>query len=325
MEHFEYINRAYEHVFQPGKLSLGIVVPIENYAQSPIPTLEQHLERVQLVEQLGFRAIWLRDVPFHVPAFGDAGQTFDPFAYLGFLAARTSKIALGVASIALPLRHPVHTAKAAATIDQLSGGRLILGVASGDRPNEYPAMGIDFESRGARFREAYFYLRKAQERFPAFETPNFGHLLGNMELLPKATGHKLPLLITGHSRQSPEWIAQNGDGWIYYPRNLAQQRLSIQQWRERVARNQDFGKPFMQPLYIDLHDDDDFPARPIHLGFRIGANYLIEYLHHLQDIGVNHLAVNLRFNAHPIPHTLERLAKLVLPHFDSTAQTATQT
>lgn len=89
MKEFESINRAYKQVFTPQKLSIGIVVPIENYAQGPVPSMSRHLERVRLVDQLGFKALWIRDVPFNVPSFGDAGQTFDPFTYLGYLAAHT--------------------------------------------------------------------------------------------------------------------------------------------------------------------------------------------------------------------------------------------
>lgn len=163
---FQQINPAFNSVFMPGKLSIGVVVPVERYGQNPVPNMHRHLERVQLVEALGFKAIWVRDVPFHVPSFGDAGQTYDPFTYLGYLAGRTSRIALGVASIALPLHHPLHVAKSAATIDQLSGGRLIMGVASGDRYDEYPAMKIPYEIRGQLFREAYEYIRKVQDEFP---------------------------------------------------------------------------------------------------------------------------------------------------------------
>ncbi|MEL6945851.1 MAG: LLM class flavin-dependent oxidoreductase, partial [Bacteroidota bacterium] len=144
MKKFETINKGYNSVFKSNRLSLGLVIPIENYSQSTIPTMRQHLERVQLAEKLGFKSVWVRDVPLHVPSFGDAGQTFDPFTYLGFLAGQTKEIALGTASIALPLHHPVHVAKSAATIDQLSNGRFVMGVASGDRPIEYPAMNIDF-------------------------------------------------------------------------------------------------------------------------------------------------------------------------------------
>ena len=139
---FQSINRGYNSVFRPNHLSLGLVVPLETYSQGPVPTMTRHLERVQLAEQLGFSAVWLRDVPFNVPSFGDAGQMYDPFVYLGLLAGQTNRIALGVASIVLPLRHPANVAKAASSVDVLSGGRLILGVASGDRPDEYPALNL---------------------------------------------------------------------------------------------------------------------------------------------------------------------------------------
>lgn len=91
----------------------------------------------------------MRDVPLRVPAFGDAGEVFDPFPYLGYLAGVTDSILMGTAAVILPQRNPLHVAKMAASIDQLSGGRLILRVASGDRPNEYPAFDADFGSRGS--------------------------------------------------------------------------------------------------------------------------------------------------------------------------------
>ena len=114
---FQPINRGYNTTFCPNRLSLGLVVPLESYTTGPVPSMTRHMERVQLAEELGFSAIWLRDVPFNVPTFGDAGQMFDPFVYLGLLAAQTERIALGVASIVLPLRYPAHVAKAAASID----------------------------------------------------------------------------------------------------------------------------------------------------------------------------------------------------------------
>ena len=119
---FEPINKGYNRVFRLGRLSVGLVVPLETYATSPLPSMDRHLERIGLAEDLGFTAVWLRDVPFNVPSFGDAGQVFDPFVYLGLLAGRTKRIALGVSSIILPLRHPAHVAKAAASADVLSGG-----------------------------------------------------------------------------------------------------------------------------------------------------------------------------------------------------------
>ncbi|MEM9137597.1 MAG: TIGR03571 family LLM class oxidoreductase, partial [Cyanobacteria bacterium P01_F01_bin.42] len=215
---FRSINRGYNSVFQMNRLSLGLVVPLEAYPTSPVPTMQRHVERIRLAEALGFAAVWLRDVPFNVPSFGDAGQTYDPFVYLGFLAAQTEQIALGVASVVLPLRHPVHVAKAAATADVLSGGRLILGVASGDRPEEYPALGQAFDDRSDNFRASFEYIRQMGEIAPAFKN-SFGQVDGHLDLLPKPASGRLPLLITGSSRQSPDWIAENGDGWMTYPRS----------------------------------------------------------------------------------------------------------
>ncbi|MEM1119940.1 MAG: LLM class oxidoreductase [Bacteroidota bacterium] len=320
MKKFQSINKGYNSVFKPNQLSLGLVIPIENYSQSAVPTMKQHLKRVQLAERLGFKAIWVRDVPLNVPVFGDAGQTFDPFTYLGFLAGQTKQIALGTASIALPLHHPVHVAKSAATIDQLSNGRFIMGVASGDRPVEYPAMNIDFERRGELFQDAFDYIRKGPEDYPTLENNQLGYLNGQMDILPKPTAYKIPMLITGNSRQSTEWIAEHGDGWIYYPRPNMQQAYTIAEWRRAITKFHDFDKPFMQPLYVVLEADDDFKPQPIQLGFRIGANYLIEYFRTIQEIGVNHVAINLRFNYRDIEATLEELATKVLPHFHTTTK-----
>ena len=96
---FQSINAAYNTVFQPNRLSIGLVVPLEAYMTSPVPAMAHHVERVQLAEELGFSAVWLRDVPFNVPSFGDAGQVFDPFVYLGLLAGKTQATLPTLASV----------------------------------------------------------------------------------------------------------------------------------------------------------------------------------------------------------------------------------
>ncbi|ASJ74001.1 LLM class oxidoreductase [Granulosicoccus antarcticus] len=316
---FESINAGFDNVFKTNRLSLGLVVPIETYAHSPVPTLNDHLERVQLAEALGFSAVWLRDVPFNVPAFGDAGQQFDPFVYLGYLAAQTRRITLGVASMVLPLRHPAHTAKAAASVDALSGGRLVLGIASGDRPEEYPALDIPFEERGARFRDSVDYIRNMASDSPRFTNP-LGQVRGDMDMLPKPVGARLPLLITGGSQQDPEWIARNGDGWMTYPRSIVQQSQVVGDYQARIAAASGKPKPVMQPLYVDLVENPDTPLSPIHLGFRTGVHALRAYLQSLETIGVNHVALNLRFNQSAIEPALQILADELLPDFPTLSE-----
>ncbi|WP_424986291.1 TIGR03571 family LLM class oxidoreductase [Microbulbifer sp. S227A] len=309
---FRRINRAYNAVFKPDRLSIGLVVPLESYPQSAVPAMARHLELARMADELGFAALWLRDVPFNVPSFGDAGQVYDPFVYLGTLAATTRNIALGVASIVLPLRHPAHVAKAAASADALSGGRLLLGVASGDRPEEYPALNMTFPDRGDRFRDSVDYIRAMAGERPEFQNAR-GRVGNGMDMLPKPVGGQIPLLITGGSRQTPDWVARNGDGWMTYPRDAAAQGRVVSEYRQRVAAAGQGDKPVMQSLYVDLVADAAAAPRPIHLGFQSGTDFLRGYLNDIVTLGVNHVALNLRFNGADMETTLNRLARDVLP------------
>lgn len=311
---FQSLNNGYNTVFRIGRLSVGLVVPIEAYPSSPAPTMSDHLERVQLAERLGFSAVWLRDIPFNVPSFGDAGQPFDPFVYLGYLAAQTRHIALGVASVVLPLRHPAHVAKSAASIDMLSDGRLILGVASGDRPEEYPAFRASYETRDVRFRDSFDYIRQMACNVPEISN-NHGRVSGCLEILPKPHAGELPLLVTGSSRQSDQWIAANANGWMVYPRPASEQAQVIEGWNRRVDSVGRVPQPVMQPLYVDLVSDAQAPAQPIPLGLRSGSRALRDHLQALEGAGVNHVALNLRFNRLDIAETLQRLADDLLVDF----------
>ncbi|WP_170763539.1 TIGR03571 family LLM class oxidoreductase [Ruegeria lacuscaerulensis] len=311
---FPSLNNAYNAVFKSDRLRIGLILPVEAYPVGSAPTMAGHLEIAQLAERLGFSALWLRGVPFDVPSFGDAGQIFDPFAYLGALSAVTQTIALGTAGIVLRLRHPAHVAKAAASADVLSNGRLLLGNASGDRPEEYPALIMSYPERGARFRDGYVYIRDMSKAYPHHHGDH-GTLSGNIDMLPKPVAGHIPMLITGGSQQSPDWVAQNGDGWITYPREAESQGRVIADYRSRVRSTSLPNKPVMQSLYIDLLAEPSAQPRPIHLVFRSGSDFLKRYLEEVRALGVNHVALNLRFNQAPIQDTLKRLAEDLLPAF----------
>ncbi len=89
------------------------------------------------------------------------------FSYLGYLAGITYDILLGTGAVVLPIREPLLTVKSARSVQRLSGDRLLLGVASGDRPVEYPLFGRDFDTRGDRFREQIALLREGAASAPA--------------------------------------------------------------------------------------------------------------------------------------------------------------
>jgi luciferase-type oxidoreductase len=204
------------------------------------------------------------------------------------MAAHTDDVALGTASVVLPLRHPIHVAKSAATVDRLSDGRLVLGIASGDRDPEYPAFDVDPDERGRLVRESVDALRAVwTEEFPTVEG-SWGGLDGELDVLPKPAAGALPLLPTGNARQSTEWIAENGDGWIFY--HLPERTLQdyLETWRELTA-----GKPFVMAVRVVFADDPSTGSEPLHLGYRAGVEWFREYFQRLDEYGVDHVIVGL--------------------------------
>lgn len=309
---------GFARTFRPGALTLGLFLPIESFP-GLVPTMEQQAERARLAEAIGFAALWLRDIPLADPSFGDLGQIHDPFVYLGYLAGQTDRIALATGAIAIPLRHPLHLAKQAASVDQLSGGRLLLGIASGDRPVEFPAFGIDGERRDEIFREHLDVFRQALGGGSAPIHWSTGSLTG-ADVLPKPVADRIPILVTGASRQSLGWIAAHAEGWVTYPRPLVQQAEVIESWYREVRTHcGDSFKPLTQSLYLDLAEDPDELPRPIHLGLRLGRRPLVQYLERLRAVGVNHVTFNLRLSQRPVPDVLEELAREVLPRFPAHA------
>jgi luciferase-type oxidoreductase len=212
---------------------------------------------------------------------------------------------LGTASVVLPLRHPLHVAKSAASVDRLSEGRLVMGVATGDRDPEYPAFGVDPDERGAVFREAVSTLRTVwREEFPETDG-EWGRLDGETDLVPSPTTDALPLLPTGHARQDVEWIAENGDGWLFY--QLPRDTLSsfLLEWREAAGE-----KPFAMAVRTELAADPTAGPEHVHQGFRAGGEWFLEYFRDLDSMGVDHVLVSA--GGDDPERSLERFADAVV-------------
>jgi luciferase-type oxidoreductase len=216
---------AYQRMYQKDKMTLGFVLPTEPMRQTP--NMENQLHLACKIEDFGFSALWLRDVTMQDLHIDDNGQMYDIWIYLTYLAAHTKRIALGTASIVLPLRHPVRVAKEATTIDRLFPERLILGVGSGDRGKDFLALGVSYENRGLLFKENYPILdRLLKETSPTIQSNGIVIDGRDMRLIPKPVS-SIPTMVTGFSRQTIEWIAEHGDGWFQYPRSIEQQRMLI--------------------------------------------------------------------------------------------------
>lgn len=315
-------HAGFRRMFAPGRLTLGFILPLEGYRDTPAPTMRDHATVTHYADTAGFAGLWARDVPLYDPTFGDTGQLFEPFTYLGFLAGNTQQIGLATGSAVITLRHPLHLAKQATSVDQLSGGRLVLGISSGDRPTEYPAFGVenDFETRGERFRDAFAMFSAAtRQSFPQYASERFGKLNGGLDLVPRPVRGRIPAIVTGRSRQDMDWIARHADGWLYYFVPPEQLVPLLGMWNEVTRREigEAAFKPFAQGLFFDLAEHPDHPVQRIHSGICAGRNTFIEYLRTLQNLGVNHIAMNFKATRRPALEVLQELAEHVLPLFPS--------
>ncbi|MDW2876806.1 MULTISPECIES: TIGR03571 family LLM class oxidoreductase [Bacillaceae] len=307
-------HRAFNRLYQQDKMTLGFTIPTARMSKYPI--MENQLPLARKIENHGFAALWLRDVTIQNLNIDDNGQMYDIWIYLTYLAAHTRNIALGTASVVLPLRHPVRVAKEASSIDRLFPERLIMGVASGDRDKDFTALGISKLESGNLFKKNYAFLeRLLKEENPTISSDS-GMIDGtDMRMFPKPFS-AIPTMVTGFTNQSIEWIAQNGDGWIQYPRNMPQQTQLIKDYRElSEIHAPGVFKPFTQTLFIDLSENPDSSPVPISLGFRAGRKHLLEILYQFQSIGVNHLAFVLYFSRRPPEEVIQELGEFVLPYF----------
>ena len=304
---------VFSKIASKGKLTLGLVFPLEAYSGS-VAKMENQEKLAKRAEELGFKALWFRDVPFNDPSFGDAGQLYDPWIYMAHIMNHTTEIALGSASIILPLRHPVHIAKSINSLQLLSNERLVLGIASGDRPVEYPAFNQALEQRSELFRDSFFYIKALQGDFPNYSSKFYGKTNGGIDILPKYY-KKTPMFVTGHSGQSLEWIAENADGWLYYPRDFRTLQIVMHRWKEALAKANETWKPFMQSLYVDLTKDSTTRPTPIHLGFKSGTEYLNAHLKLLESYGVNHVILNLKYGSRSAEEMIEEIGEKVIPNF----------
>ncbi|MFF4589013.1 TIGR03619 family F420-dependent LLM class oxidoreductase [Streptomyces sp. NPDC001388] len=176
---------------------------------------------------------------------------YDPVATLAHLAAVTERVRLLAHVAVVGLRHPLITAKQYATLDHLSGGRLVLGVGAGHVREEFEALGVGFEQRGAVLDETIDALRAAlgEEEYPAHHGKLFD--FEGLGQRPRPAQPRVPLWVGGSSPAAVRRAALKGDGWL--PQGDPRDRLPAQ--IETIARLRGDGAPFTvgaitEPLYL---------------------------------------------------------------------------
>ena len=194
-------------------MRIGFGAPVAGAWATPL-YLGSFAERA---EALGYASLWSFQrllVPEGSGMEPVYRSVLDPMVALGYLAARTSRIRLGVAVVNLPFVSPAVLAKQAATVDVLSGGRLDLGLGIGWMPEEFAATGASTARRGARTEEYLAVLRTLW----ADEVSSFG---GEFYTIPAGRQDPRPVqrpgppvLLGGMSRPAIERAGRIADGWI---------------------------------------------------------------------------------------------------------------
>jgi probable F420-dependent oxidoreductase len=165
------------------------------------------MEQIRLAEELGFDDIWTAE---HHQV--DDGWMPSPLTVAAAIATATSRVEIATNALLLPLHHPLRLAEDAAVVDNLSGGRFLLGVALGWREREFDALGVPYRERASRFEEAVEILRRcwSEDRF-SFSGRHWQ--LDDVRCTPKPT-RPIPIWLGGGIEKAVRRAARLGDGWL---------------------------------------------------------------------------------------------------------------
>ncbi len=188
-------------------MHLGVILP--NFGEGSSPA---RIRRVaETAEELGFDSVWATEHIIVGPEAVDPyGRVFAPLVTLGWIAGFTERVALGTSIVLAPLHHPIHLAKEAATLQELSGGRLLLGLGMGWHEDEFRFMGVPFRGRGRRGDEAIRLMRALWMGEREFHGENWSFENATFAPLPDPTPE---IWVAGGSAPALRRARELGDVW----------------------------------------------------------------------------------------------------------------
>jgi probable F420-dependent oxidoreductase len=201
------------------RISLGLETARYQHADE-FTTAEAIAEMAQAAERAGFDAVFVTDHPFPDDEWLESGghHAMDPFVALAFAAAATSTLRLHTNLYVAAYRNPFLSAKSVATLDHLSGGRVILGIGAGYLEPEFAALGVDFNERNDLTDEAIVMMKRAwAESGVAVEGAHFDASAGHTMLPRPVQQPHPPIWIGGNSKRAIRRAVELADGWMPMP------------------------------------------------------------------------------------------------------------
>src|SRR5580658_7763286 len=298
-----------------GEVVYGMQLPIQSQSTLYVADWEKQagpeaLGRIaRAADDAGFFYIGVCDHTAIPRRLADAMGTiwYDTTATLGWLAAQTTRTHLLSHVLILAQRHPLRAAKELATLDLLSGGRLIVGVGAGHVPEEYELLTGDFAARGRHTDEAVSALARAfTAEFPELPGPRFP--ASGLGIAPRPVRQpRPPIWIGGSSPAAIRRTAAFGDGWLPQGtrrRDLPGQIATLRELRAELRGDApiDIGT-IVEPIYLSAGGSGwDLPGYVL----QGGPDEIAASLRELVAMGVNHLQV--RFMARSVDEFCEQTA-----------------
>ncbi|MEX0806668.1 MAG: LLM class F420-dependent oxidoreductase [Candidatus Binatia bacterium] len=313
-------------------MKFGVFLPVSGRAASR-KTL---MQAAQQAESLGYDSVWAADrlvIPWRIETTYpySKGATFivppdrpffDTLTCLAFLAGCTEKIQLGMSVMVLPYRHPLYWSKIATTIDQLSTGRLIMGVGVGWMEEEFAAMNAPFKERGKVSDEQLTLLKQLwTEEHITFHGKYYQ--VDDIAFNPKPYQKpRIPIWVGGEGKYAQRRAGQYGDAWFPYfvrvtPKSLAARFDNVRREAEKARR--DSGAISLACcLPVEL-TSTDVPQQEDYL--KGSVEQVSAALEKFIDIGVVHIGLQFMIPHYPErQEQIERFAREALPSLKAYAQ-----
>ncbi len=284
-----------------GVLAYGIQLPVQALStrvsmpwERETGTVHDMVRVAQACDDAGFLYV---AACHHVAIPREPAETmsttwFDPVATLSFLAGQTRSTRLMTNVYVAAYRHPLETAKAFATVDALSGGRLLFGVGAGHVEGEFDALGVPFAERGARTDESIDAILAAwTDEWAPHDGPQWKYADVGQRPRPVQQPHP-PIWIGGSGKPALRRVARVGDGWI--PQATPPDRLAAD--IEFILAERDRLRPGAVPevgYHAFVHVGE--PSWEVPRFATTGTARIVDSLNRLGAIGVSH--VQVRFAA----------------------------
>lgn len=273
-----------------------------------------------LADELGYDSIWVMDHLFnngYIRERLNDKPYYHPLATLSYLAATTRRVRLGTSVLVLPYHNPVELAKYTASLDQMSGGRVTLGIGAGGMAEEFEALSVPFRQRGALTNECMRIMKELWTN----EDPNYQSArwhFADLKFSPKPLQKPhIPLWVGGSSPGALRRAATMGDGW--HPSGLTPEELRVgrDEIRQQAAAAGRNPEALVMSVRLEVEAHGRASSQRSANRSRLSGDdveQMIAGVQAYQAVGVEHVVLALNTGDIPrIRELMEVIAQKVIP------------